>query len=100
MSKAVIGERVWLNRDTVPVPAYHRTVPNVLSTVAAIGALFIIWGVLVFDPWPTLFGTIMAYLCKLWLADRMVWLWNDMQYASPEYRNWQIQEHKEPGCEK
>jgi len=42
----------------------------------------------------------MAYLCKLWLADRMVWLWNDMQYASPEYRNWQIQEHKEPGCEK
>ena len=93
MSKAVLGERVWLNRDAVPVPAYHRTVPNVLSAVAAIGLLFIIWGVLVFDPWPALFGTMMTYLGKLWFADRMVWLWQDMQDAAPEYRSWRI--HKE-----
>jgi hypothetical protein len=93
MSKAVLGERVWLNRDVVPVPAYHRTVPNVLSAVAAIGLLFILWGVLMFDPWPTLFGTMMAYLGKLWFADRMVWIWNDMQDATPEYRSWRV--HKE-----
>ena len=84
MSKAVLGERVWLNCDAVPVPVYHRKVPNVLSAVAAIGLLFILWGVLVFDPWPTLFGMMMAYLGKLWFADRMVWLWNDMLDAAPD----------------
>jgi len=94
MSKVVLGERVWLNRDSVPVPAYHRTVPNVLSAVSATGVFFIIWGVLMFDPWPALFGTMMAYLGKLWFADRMVWLWNDMQDASPEYRRWRIQKHE------
>jgi hypothetical protein len=44
MSKGAMGERVWLNRDAVPVPAYHRTVPNVLSAVAVISVLFIVWG--------------------------------------------------------
>jgi hypothetical protein len=86
-----MGERVWLNRDAVPVPAYHRTVPNVLSAVSAISVLFIIWGVLVFDLWPTLFGTMLAYLSKLWFVDRMVWIWQDMQDATPEYRSWRIQ---------
>lgn len=90
MSKGVLGERVWLNRAAVPVPTYHRTVPNVLSAVSAIGMVFIVWGVFVFDPWPTLFGAMVVYLCKLWFVDRMVWLWNDMQDAEPEYRNWRI----------
>ena len=28
MSKGAMGERVWLNRDAVPVPQYHRKVPK------------------------------------------------------------------------
>ena len=89
MSKGAMGERVWLNRDAVPVPVYHRTVPNVLSTVSAISVIFIIWGVLMFDLWPTLFGTMLAYMSKLWFVDRMVWIWQDMQDASPEYE-WRV----------
>jgi hypothetical protein len=89
-SKGVLGERVWLNRDTLPVPLHHKNVPNILSAVSGAGMLFVIWGVLVFDPWPTLFGIMVVDLSKLWFVDRMVWLWNDMQDASPEYRNWQI----------
>lgn len=85
-----MGERVWLNRDAVPVPVYRRIVPTVLSAIAAISVLFINWGVLVFDPWPTLFGTMLAYLSKLGFVDRMGWLWQDMQDATPEYRNWKI----------
>jgi hypothetical protein len=64
--------------------------PNVLSAVAATGMIFISWGVLVFDPWPTLFGTMVGYMGKLWFVDRMVWLWNDMQDAAPEYRSWRL----------
>jgi len=86
----VLGEQVWLNRDAVPVPAYHRTVPNILSIVSGIGMLFVIWGVLMFDPWQTLFGAMVGYLSKLWFLDRMVWLWHDMQDASPEYLSWRI----------
>ena len=86
MSKGAMGERVWLNRDAVPVPVYHRRVPNVLSAISAISVLFIIWGVLMFDLWPTLFGTMLAYLSKLWFVDRMVWIWQDMQDATPEYK--------------
>ena len=50
------------------MPEYHRKVPNVLSAVAVIGLVFIILGVLMFDLWPTLFGTLMAYMGKLWFA--------------------------------
>lgn len=83
---ACLAELRCCSRAGVP-PAQ---VPNVLSTVAAIGLLFIIWGVLLYDPWPTLFGTMMAYLGKLWFADRMGWLLQDMQDATPEYQSWQI----------
>jgi hypothetical protein len=87
-SKAVLGERVWLNRDTVPVPVYHRNIPNILSVISGIGMLFVLWGVLLFELWPTLFGMAMVYMGKVWFLDRMVWLWQDMQDATPEYRSW------------
>jgi hypothetical protein len=87
-SKAVLGERVWLNRDTVPVPVHHRTAPNVLSIVSGTGMLFILWGVLMFDLWPTLFGMALVYCGKLWFLDRMVWLWDDMKDATLEYQGW------------
>ncbi|MDD4138042.1 MAG: hypothetical protein PHT99_09160 [Methanoregula sp.] len=89
-SKAVLGERVWLNRDVVPVPPHHRFVPNILSLVSGLGMLFVLWGVLVFDPWPTVFGMALVYCGKLWFLDRMVWLWEDMKDATPEYRSWGI----------
>jgi hypothetical protein len=28
-SKSVMGERVWMNRDEVPVPVHHRWDPNI-----------------------------------------------------------------------
>jgi hypothetical protein len=87
-SQGVLGERVWLNRDMIPVPVYHRTIPNILSAVSGTGILFIAWGVLVFDPWPVLFGAAVVYLGKLWFLDRMVWLWHDMRDATEEYQAW------------
>jgi len=87
-SKAVLGERAWLNRDVVPVPAYHRVVPDVLSFISGIGMLFVLAGVLLSEVWPTLFGMALVYLGKVWFLDRMVWLWQDMGDTTPEYRSW------------
>jgi hypothetical protein len=89
-SKAVMGERVWLNRDTVPVPERHRTAPNILSAVSGIGMLFVVWGVLIFDIWPTVFGMTLVCCGKLWFLDRMAWLWEDMRETTEEYRSWRI----------
>ncbi len=89
-SKAVMGERVWLNRDVVPVPVHHRTVPDILSGVSGIGILFVFWGVFAFDLWPTLSGMALVYCGKLWFLDRMAWLWEDMKNATEEYQSWRI----------
>jgi hypothetical protein len=87
-SKAVLGERVWLNRDEVPVPEHHRIVPLVLNAVSTIGTVFLIWGLIALEVWPTLLGTAIVYLGKLWFVDRMVWLYEDMKDATPEYKSW------------
>jgi hypothetical protein len=78
-SKGVLGERLWLNRDRVPVPAHHRILPHVLSLVSAAGMIFVIWGVAVFSVWPLLLGVALVYLGKLWFLDRMVWLYEEMK---------------------
>jgi hypothetical protein len=87
-SKATFGERVWLNRGKIPIPAHHRRAAAVLSSVSASGLIFVVWGVAVFAVWPALFGLALVYLAKLWFCDRMVWLYEDMKDADPEYRGW------------
>lgn len=88
ISKGVLGERVWLNRDNIPVPSHHRQIPNILSAVSACGLVLIIWGVTALDICPTLLGTALVYLGKLWFVDRMVWLYQDMKDANAEYQSW------------
>lgn len=87
-SKAVLGERVWLNRDKIAVPERHRRAPNVLSAVSGVGMPFVLWGLIALDIWPTLLGLALVTLGKLWFLDRMVWLYEDMKDARPEYRSW------------
>ena len=87
-SKGVFGERVWLNRKNVPVPEHHRNFPNILSVVSAVATLFVVWGGIMLDLWPTIFGIVVAILSKYWFLDRMVWLYEDMKDADPEYQSW------------
>jgi hypothetical protein len=88
ISKGVLGERVWLNRDKIPVPQRHRRVPNILNAVSALGGVFVVWGLVVLNVWSTLLGVALVELGKLWYIDRMVWLYEDMKDANPEYRSW------------
>lgn len=87
-SRAVLGERVWLNREEVPIPRHHACAARVLSTVTALGVPFVVWGVYRLALWPTLFGSVLIYAGKLWLLDRMVWLYEDMKGQRPDYRRW------------
>lgn len=87
-SKAVFGERVWLNRDKISVPNHHRHTPNILSFVSLVGVIFVIWGLVALNIWATLLGNILVMLSKLWFLDRMVWLYEDMKDKDIEYQSW------------
>ncbi len=88
MSRAVMGERIWLNRGKVPVPQhYSRAIPVILGIAAAGLPL---WGVGLWLQffWPTMFGLSLCMLAKFWFLDRMVWLYDDMSHTHPIYREW------------
>jgi hypothetical protein len=87
-SRGVLGERVWLSRDVVPVPRHHRVVPHVLNGVTAVGTIFVVWGLVTSAVWPTLLGAALIYCGKLWFLDRMVWLYQDMIGRNEQYRSW------------
>lgn len=87
-SQAVLGERVWLNRDVVPVPEHHRLAPLVLNGISALGLPFLVWGLVVLNLWSVGVGAVLVYCGKFWFLDRMVWLYRDMHDATPEYRSW------------
>ena len=86
-ARAVLGERVWLNRAAVPIPEHHRHMAVILGIVPAVGIVPLAWGLAVYDPALTLLGLASAMLGKLWFVDRMVWLFEDMK-DRPEYRGW------------
>ncbi len=88
MSQGVLGERVWLSRDKVPVPNHHRTVIYVLNLVSGAGVILVIWGVAALAICPTLLGTVVVFMSKLWGLDRMVWLYREMEATTPEYARW------------
>ena len=87
-SKAVLGEWVWMNRKKVPVPKHHQCIPNILSVVGMISGIFFVWGIVALDVWLAAFGGSFIVVSKLWFADRMVWLYEDMKDTTPEYKNW------------
>lgn len=87
-SRAVLGERVWINRNEVPIPAHHTHAAFILSVIAAIGSVIALLGAIAGWVWPTLLGTVVMVLGKLWFCDRMVWLYDDMNDTVPEYRSW------------
>jgi hypothetical protein len=70
------------------VPQHHQHVPIILNLVSVVGAIFLIGGLIDLHFWATLLGAIVVYLGKLWFIDRMVWLYQDMKDANPEYGSW------------
>lgn len=87
-SKAVLGERVWLNRKAIPIPGHHARAAIVLNVVNGLGALVLCCGLYTLDPWCTALGFSVTLFGKTWFLDRMVWLFEDMIHTSAEYRDW------------
>jgi hypothetical protein len=87
-AKATFGERVWLDRRVVPIPAHHNLAAHLLSAAGFVGFAVALYGAVAGEFWPALLGVVLTYAAKLWFCDRMVWLYEDMKDRSPLYRSW------------
>ena len=90
-SKAVLGERVLMNRKSIPIPEIHRgPILKILNTISSIGMLLAIWAIVYYSLWGAILGIALAYLGKSWYLDRMVWLYEDMKNDNEEYQSWEF----------
>ncbi len=89
-SKAVLGERVFLNRDKIAIPEKHRIpLHTILNTISSIGLILAIWSTIYYSVWGAISGIVLAYIGKSWFLDRMVWLYEDMKETNETYKNWE-----------
>ena len=87
-SKAVLGERVWLNRKQIPIPKHHKRAVGVLNAINVCGSSLLLYGLVVLDMSATVIGASIVLLGKSWFLDRMVWLFEEMVEDHPTYRQW------------
>jgi len=51
-SKAVLGERVFLNRDKIAIPEIHITpLYRILNTISSAGVLLAVWATIYYSVW-------------------------------------------------
>ncbi|WP_296766378.1 DUF6653 family protein [Sediminimonas sp.] len=77
MSKGVLGERIWLSRGDGSVPAHHAPILRALTLAVSTGSIMLLAGIVMLDLTLTLTGLAVAMLCKLWILDRMVWIYTE-----------------------
>lgn len=87
-SKAVLGERVWLNRQAVPIPTHHTNAIRALNIVTGLGSVLLVYGLVVLSVLATTVGTCVVVMGKSWFLDRMVWLYDEMVVEHSPYGDW------------
>ncbi len=80
-SRITLGERVYLNRKTTPIPEHHIIVLKVITGMATISVAILIYGLAVLNVWATVCGMLLSIITKLWFVDRMVWLYMETTKA-------------------
>ena len=83
-SKITFGERIWLNRDTCPIPKHHENWALFLSIVSGVGFIIALVGSYQNFLFPTIVGGVISWFGKMWFCDRMVWLFEDMKGVKDE----------------
>ncbi|WP_321481312.1 DUF6653 family protein [uncultured Bacteroides sp.] len=91
-SRAVFGEKIFMNRDKITLPEIHKSpIYKILNLLSGLGVLIAFISVYSYSFTGVLAGTALAYLGKSWYLDRMVWLYNDLKQNNEEYQNWEYE---------
>lgn len=81
-SEGTFGERLYMEDEAAAMP--HKRAVTLLTAVNALGFSILLWGLIVLDPWITLWGLTATMGAKLWTFDRMVWLWREVRRAKAD----------------
>lgn len=87
-SRAVLGERAFLQHPISEIPSHHSRAIRNLNVITFAGFLMAIYGLVMLDVAMTVFGTLVTMLGKTWFLDRMVWLFQDLSSGDNEYSSW------------
>ncbi len=87
-SKAVLGERVWLNRKNIPIPDHYILPVNLLTLLMSLGTILLIFSLWKLVLTPTIVATVIVIGGKLYFLDYMVRLFEHMKSKSEEYESW------------
>lgn len=79
MSKGILGERIWLLRGDGSVPAHHAPILRALALAVSAGSVMLLAGMVMLNFPLTTTGLAVAMLCKLWILDRMVWIYTETE---------------------
>ncbi len=77
-SMGTFGERLYLARNTKPIPEHHVKPAIVLQVMSGLGLPIFIYGLYSLNIWLVVLGNMWIMLFKAWFVDRMVWLFKDM----------------------
>jgi len=69
-AKGIYGERLWLERPD-RVPPGDRLAFRWLAVPGVVGAGLLVWGLVVLEIWPTVFGASLVVMAQLWRIDRL-----------------------------
>ena len=87
-SKGTFGERIFLRKGRITIPAHHLRMARILSLLTGSGLPFLVYGLWVNNMWSIVLGNILVILPKIWFVDRMVWVYQDMKDTDPEFIRW------------
>lgn len=78
-SKAVLGERTYMQRRKTPIPKSHLRLVSILNVLQTLSVLVLAIGLWKLDVCLTFYGATTIYLSKMWFLDRMVWLYEETE---------------------
>jgi hypothetical protein len=89
-SRAVLGERIWVDRNTVDLPEQFRSraAPLIANGYSTIGMGILAFGLVDLNLLATVTGILITHGGKAWYMDRISLLFVEMKGRDAEYAGW------------
>lgn len=76
-SRAIFGEKFWLDRKTRTLPKHHLNWIMRLNIASGLMIVPLAWGLWTLDAWAAAFGSLGLVAGQIWALDRYSWLYAD-----------------------
>ena len=96
MSRGVLGERLWLDRDRHQVDAHHYPIVFATMLIVGIGGVVMLAGLVTLNVAWTIAGVFASTVGKLWFLDRMNWLQRDYEHYAAQAERQASRQHNAP----